>query len=58
MTGRGIISPRTGGVLFIMAGLLWFAAAWLGDEVAFYGVGVMFVLLGLATFARSRKRNA
>ncbi|HWQ85530.1 hypothetical protein [Brevundimonas sp.] len=55
MTERRIISARTGGALFAAAGLLWFAAAWLGDEVAFYGVGVMFVLLGLATFARSRK---
>jgi len=55
MTKRSTIGSQTSGALFIAAGLLWFLTAWMGEQVAFYGVGTMFVILGLAAFAQARK---
>jgi len=51
-------SPQFAGALFIAGGVMWFAAAWLGEQAAFYGVGVMFVLLGIANLVRARKGRA
>ena len=55
MSQKPTISPRFAAALFIAAGVMWCAAAWLGDETAFYGIGAMFVILGLTTLARARK---
>ena len=55
MSDKPTISPRLGAALFIAAGAMWCAAAWLGDQLAFYGVGAMFVILGLANLSRQGK---
>lgn len=55
MSKTSTISPKLAAGLFIAAGVMWCAAAWMGDQVAFYGVGAMFVILGLANLARARK---
>ena len=55
MSGQPTISPRLGAALFIAAGAMWCAAAWLSDQLAFYGVGAMFVILGLANLSRQGK---
>jgi len=55
MSQKLIRSPKFAGALFIAGGVMWFAAAWLGDQPIFYGIGAMFVLLGIANLARARK---
>lgn len=56
MTDEG--SPRIGnsatGPLFIASGIMFAVAGMLGEQLAFYGVGAMFVLLGIAALRRRR----
>ena len=41
--------------LFIASGLMWFLAAWLGEQIAFTRIGIMFLTLGLAAWTKARK---
>ena len=41
--------------LFGAAGVMWFLAAWMGDQIAFAGIGFMFLMLGLAAWLKARK---
>ena len=45
------INSRT---LFVIAGVLFFAAAWAGGSPAFYGIGACFLALGI-TWKREDK---
>lgn len=58
MSHQPTLTPQIAAGLFIAAGAMWCAAAWLGDEAAFYGIGAMFVLIGLGNLARARKGRA
>ena len=42
-------------VLWAAAGILFLVSAWLGDQIAFAGIGVMFLMLGLAAWLKARK---
>lgn len=42
-------------LLWLVAGLMFCMAAWLGEQIAFVGVGVMFMMLGLAAWLKNRK---
>ncbi|MDY6923320.1 MAG: hypothetical protein SWI22_05090 [Pseudomonadota bacterium] len=55
MSERKLSDSRVSGVLLMAAGAMWFLAAWLGDQIAFYGVGAMFVMLGVAAMSRARR---
>ncbi|WP_438862296.1 hypothetical protein [Neptunicella sp.] len=39
---------KKSGYLFIASGVAFFAAAILGEQLSFYGIGLMFVILGSA----------
>lgn len=58
MSHKPTLSPQVASGLFIAAGAMWCLAAWMGKEAAFYGVGAMFVLLGIANLARARRGGA
>ena len=45
---------KVAGGLFILAGMFFFVAALMGKQVSFYGVGAMFVMLGVAYLIRSK----
>ena len=49
---------RLAPILWVAAGSMFFLAAWLGDSIAFAGVGLMFVMLGLAAYLKNRKQKA
>ena len=42
-------------LLWVAAGLMFGLAAWFGREIGLAGVGVMFLLLGLADWLKARK---
>lgn len=46
---------RLAPALWIGGGVMFFLAAALGKQVAFAGVGALFVLLGVAAMIRARK---
>ncbi|MCA9730484.1 MAG: hypothetical protein H6634_08845 [Anaerolineales bacterium] len=48
-------NKKTGGVLFILAGVAFIIAYRLSDQVAFIGVGVAFMGIGASFIARHRK---
>ena len=58
MSRKPTLTPQFAAGLFIAAGVMWCVAAWMGDQAAFYGIGAMFVILGLANLARARKGRA
>lgn len=42
--------------LWGVAGLMFLIAAWLGESIAFVGIGVMFILLGVGNWLGQRKK--
>jgi|GEM_PF-2889322 len=48
---------RTSGILFIIAGLMFFGAAALGRQVAFVGCGAMFVAIGASWLVKAKSQN-
>ncbi|MGV8928211.1 MAG: hypothetical protein ACOH1E_00535 [Brevundimonas sp.] len=46
---------RLAPLLWLAAGLMFCLAAWLGEQIAFVGVGMMFMMLGLAAWLKNRK---
>jgi uncharacterized membrane protein HdeD (DUF308 family) len=39
---------KTSGILFIVAGILFFGVAWIGENRVLYVVGITFMVLGIA----------
>ena len=48
---------RTSPYLWAAGGGLFLLAAWLGDSIAFVGIGVMFILFGVAAWLNARKKD-
>lgn len=48
---------RAAPYLWLAAGLMFCLSAWLGQQIAFLGVGVMFMLLGLSVWLKNRKAD-
>jgi hypothetical protein len=46
------------GILFVAGGLSFFVAATIGEQAAFYAVGVVFIVIGLAHVKRARASAA
>jgi hypothetical protein len=46
---------RAGGILFLVAGAVFFGAAAAMHQASFYGVGAAFIGVGVAFLAKSRK---
>ncbi|MDO6427431.1 hypothetical protein Q4489_10420 [Thalassotalea sp. 1_MG-2023] len=42
------------GYLFILSGVLFLFAGLLGDQLSFYGVAIMFAILGAVTIAKNK----
>jgi hypothetical protein len=55
MSQKRTVSPKLAAGLFIAAGVMWCVAGWMGGQAAFYAIGALFVILGLANLARARK---
>ncbi|WP_369944235.1 hypothetical protein [Xanthomonas medicagonis] len=49
--------PALGGILFVAAGLMFFAAAALGRQLAFAGCGAMFVAIGASWLLRAKSKK-
>ena len=45
-------NKKRSGYLFLAAGAMFFVAAWLGKQPAFYGIGAMFIALGAGALHR------
>ena len=43
----------TSSVLYVIAGILFFAAAWTGSGPAFYAIGACFFALGIASWPKN-----
>lgn len=46
---------KTSGLLFILAGGMFFVAAAIGRQVVFCGVGAMFIALGVIYTAKAKR---
>jgi len=55
--GTGMKGSRLSGTLFLAAGCMFFVAAALGKQVAFCGVGAVFLVLGAAYLAKGRRES-
>ena len=55
MTGERKSMNRVAPLLWAAAGVMFGVAAWLSHQISFAGVGVMFLLLGLAAWLKNRK---
>ncbi len=55
MTGERKSMNRVAPLLWAAAGVMFGVAAWLSQQISFAGVGVMFLLLGLAAWLKNRK---
>ena len=44
----------TSSVLYVIAGILFFAAAWTGSSPAFYAIGTCFFALGAVEWKRDK----
>lgn len=44
---------RTAAVLFLMAGIAMGVAGYLGDRIAFYGVGTLFAAVAISYWIRA-----
>ncbi len=49
---------RMAPLLWGVAGLMFCLAAWMGQQVAFVGIGVMFMLFGVAAWLKARKAGS
>lgn len=49
---------RLAPMLWGVAGLMFLLAAWLGEQIAFAGVGAMFILLGVSAWLTTRKKDS
>ena len=45
-------------VLWGVAGVMFLLAAWLGEQIAFAGIGAMFILLGVSAWLTARKKDS
>lgn len=45
------------GILFVAAGLMFFAAAAIGRQLAFAGCGAMFVAIGVSWLLRAKTKK-
>ncbi|QDI03251.1 MULTISPECIES: hypothetical protein [Xanthomonas translucens group] len=51
------IHTSLGGIVFVAAGLMFFAAAAIGRQLAFAGCGAMFVAIGVAWLLRAKTKK-
>ncbi|BBP00314.1 hypothetical protein [Sulfuriferula nivalis] len=51
---RVIQNKKRSGYQFIMGGCMFFVAAFVGKQVAFYGVGAMFLAIGAAYLRKAK----
>ena len=49
------VQPKLSGYLLIAAGILFFGAAFTGRQHAFTGLGVVFLILGIAALRRAKQ---
>ena len=49
---------RLAPMLWSVAGLMFLLAAWLGEQIAFAGIGAMFILLGVSAWLTARKKDS
>ncbi|WP_426042490.1 hypothetical protein [Brevundimonas sp. TWP2-3-4b1] len=49
---------RLAPMLWGVAGLMFLLAAWLGEQIAFAGIGAMFILLGVSAWLTTRKKDS
>ena len=49
---------RLAPMLWGVAGLMFLLAAWLGEQIAFAGIGAMFILLGVTAWLTTRKKDS
>ncbi|WP_425989832.1 hypothetical protein [Brevundimonas sp. TWP2-3-2] len=49
---------RLAPMLWGVAGAMFLLAAWLGEQIAFVGIGAMFILLGVSAWLTARKKDS